>query len=199
MARIGYIRVSTQEQNTARQDSMMTDCDKVFTEKISGKNVNRPELQRMMEYVREGDTVVVESYSRFSRSTKDLLELIEQLNDKGVAFVSLKENVDTSTPQGRLIMTIFSGLAQFEREQLLQRQKEGIAEAKKVDDQRRQQGLTPVKYQGRKPIDVDQGEFEKQYRAWKDGKQTATATMTALGLKANTFYRRVAEFEKDQK
>lgn len=184
MARIGYIRVSTQEQNTARQDAMMQDCDKVFTEKISGKDTNRPQLKKMLEYVREGDTVVVESYSRFSRSTKDLLDLVEQLQNKGVEFVSLHENVDTSTPQGKLIFTIFAGLAQFEREQTLQRQAEGIAAAKAAG-----------KYKGRQPIKVEGDAFAKEVTAWKEGKQTARATMNKLGLKPNTFYRRVKEFE----
>lgn len=198
MARIAYIRVSTEEQNTARQDAMMKEqhIDKVFTEKISGKNTERPELKRMMDYVREGDTVVVESYSRFSRNTKDLLELIDQLDRKGVSFASLHENIDTSTPQGKLIMTIFAGLSQFEREQTLQRQAEGIAAAKARDAERKAAGLAAETYKGRQPIKVDESEFEKQYHAWKNGEQTATETMKKLGLKPNTFYRRVKEYEQ---
>ena len=187
MARIAYIRVSTEEQNTARQDFMMEaqQIDKTFTEKISGKNMDRPQLKRMMEYVREGDTVVVESYSRFSRNTKDLLELVEELDHKGVSFVSLKEKIDTSTPSGKFMMTVFAGLAQFEREQTLQRQREGIAEAKKAG-----------KYQGRQPIKVDYSEFEKQYKRWKAGEITARKAMEALNLKPNTWYRRVKEYEE---
>ena len=188
MARIGYVRVSTEEQNTARQDEKMMDCDKVFCEKISGKNTDRPQLKAMLNYIREGDTVVVESYSRFSRSTKDLLNLIEQINAKGASFVSLKENVDTSTPQGRLMMTVFAGLAQFEREQILQRQAEGIAIAK-----------AEGKYTGRQPIKIDQGVFKKEVEQWKAGKQTALETMKHLGLKPNTFYRRVKEYEQTAK
>ena len=186
MARIGYIRVSTQEQNTGRQEAALQDCDKQFIEKVSGKDTeHRPELAAMMEYVREGDTVIVESYSRFARNTKDLLNLVEALEKKGVHFVSLKEQVDTSTPQGRLMLTIFAGLAQFEREQTLQRQREGIELAKA-------QG----KYKGRKRIETNGALFVEQYRKWKDGQQTARAAMEALGMKANTFYRRVKEYEQ---
>lgn len=196
MARIGYIRVSTQEQNTARQDIMMADCDKIFAEKISGKNTDRPQLRKLMEYVREGDTVVVESYSRFSRNTKDLLELVEQLQDKGVEFVSLHENVDTSTPQGKLIFTIFAGLAQFEREQTLMRQREGIEAAKEKDAARKAGGMEPVSYRGRQPIKVDAAKFAAEVEAWKAGKQTARETMERLNMKPNTFYRRVKELEQ---
>lgn len=186
MARIGYVRVSTQEQNTGRQENALQDCDKLYMEKVSGKDTeHRPELAAMMEYVREGDTVIVESYSRFARNTKDLLNLVEVLEKKGVHFISLKEQIDTSTPQGRLMLTIFAGLAQFEREQTLQRQREGIEIAKA-------QG----KYKGRKRIATDEALFVEQYRAWKDGKQTAVAAMQALGMKANTFYRRVKEYEQ---
>lgn len=185
MARIAYIRVSTEEQNTARQDAMMKDCDKVFTEKISGKNTDRPQLKKLMEYVREGDVVVVESYSRFSRNTADLLNLVQQLEKKGVQFISLHENVDTSTPQGKLIFTIFAGLAQFEREQTLQRQREGIEEAKAAG-----------KYKGRQPIRVDETMFEAEVKIMREGKQTARQAMEHLGLKPNTFYRRLKELEK---
>lgn len=192
MATIGYIRVSTEGQNTARQDDKIRGmCDKVFTEKISGKDTNRPELKKMMDYVREGDTVIVESYSRFSRSTRDLFDLIEQLDQKGVGFVSLKENVDTTTPQGRLIMTIFAGLAQFEREQLLQRQREGIIAAKSRDAERKAQGLPAETYKGRKPITVDESSMRIEVEAVRAGKQTHEQAMKKLGLKPNTYYRRI--------
>lgn len=185
MARIGYVRVSTQEQSTARQEISMQNCDKLFIEKVSGKDTeHRPQLKAMMEYVREGDTVVVSEYSRFARSTRDLLTLIDQLKQKGVAFVSMKENIDTSTPQGELMLTIFAGLAEFERKQMLQRQAEGIAVAK-----------AEGKYTGRQPIRIDEEAFEREYTAWKAGEQTARATMQKLGLQPNTFYRRVKAYE----
>lgn len=195
MARIGYIRVSTQEQDTARQDAKInsTTCDKIFTEKISGKSADRPQLKAMMEYVREGDTVIVESYSRFSRNTKDLLELVGELERKGVAFVSLKENVDTTTPQGRLVFTIFAGLAQFEREQTLQRQAEGIAVKKQQDAELKAQGKPAETYKGRQPISIDRDAFIAEYERVKAHQQTAREAMAKLDLKPNTFYRRVKE------
>lgn len=186
--KVAYIRVSTEGQNTARQDAMMQDCEKVFAEKASGKDANRPQLQAMMQFVREGDVVVVESYSRLARNTADLLNIVEKLDSKGVGLISLHEKIDTTTPQGRFMLTVFAGLAAFEREQTLQRQREGIAEAKKAG-----------KYKGRQPIAVDDTEFAKQYREWKAGRQTATAAMNNLGLKPNTFYRRVKEYEESGK
>ena len=140
--KIGYIRVSTQEQNTIRQEVLMESLgvDEVYIDRMSGKNTNRPELQKMMEYVRRGDTVIVESISRFARNTKDLLELVEQLTAKGVEFVSRKEAIDTTTPTGKFMLTIFGAVAELEREYILQRQREGIAIAK-------EQG----RYMGRKP------------------------------------------------
>ena len=130
--KIGYIRVSTQEQNTIRQEVLMESLgvDEVYIDRMSGKNTNRPELQKMMEYVRRGDTVIVESISRFARNTKDLLELVEQLTAKGVEFVSRKEGIDTTTPTGKFMLTIFGAVAELEREYILQRQREGIAIAK---------------------------------------------------------------------
>lgn len=195
MARIGYIRVSTQEQNTARQEEMMKgqNLDKVFIEKISGKNTERPQLKAMLDYVREGDTVIVESYSRLARNTRDLLNIVAELNEKGVAFASLKEKVDTSSLQGKLMMNIFAGIAEFERGQILQRQAEGIAVSKMEDQKRKAQGLEPVHYKGRQPIQVDDNAFKKECKAWREGKQTAVDTMKKLNLKPNTFYRRVKE------
>lgn len=101
--------------------------EKIFIEKISGNNVNRPELQRMLEYIREEDIVYIESISRLGRSLKDLLDIVDTSNNKGVGLVSLKENhIDTTTPQGKLIFNIFATLSEFERESLKQKQREGI-------------------------------------------------------------------------
>lgn len=196
MARIAYIRVSTAEQNTARQDIKFEGYDKVFTEKASGKNTDRTELNKMLDYVREGDSVTVESYSRLARNTKDLLTIVDQLKEKGVAFISLKENVDTSTPQGEFMMQVFASLAEFERKQTLQRQAEGIEAAKRRDAELKAQGKQAETYKGRKPISVDNGAFMTEVKRWRDGKQTARETMNKLGLKPNTFYRRVRELEE---
>lgn len=125
MAKIGYIRVSTLDQKTDRQRIALKECkvEKIFEEKISGKNMNRPQLKKMLEYIREGDTLYIESISRLARSTRDLLSLIELLQNKKVYLISLKENIDTSTPQGRFVLTIFGALSELERENTLQRQK----------------------------------------------------------------------------
>lgn len=180
------MRVSTQDQNTARQEVLMSDLgvDKIYIDRASGKDTARKELQAMLLYVREGDTVIVESYSRLARSTRDLLDILETLKDKGVDFISRKESIDTTTPAGRLMLTIFGGLYQFERECSLDRQREGIAIAKKAG-----------KYKGRKPIAVDDLKFNSLYNEWKAGRITAVAMQKQLGLTPPTFYRRVREHE----
>ena len=180
--KIGYIRVSTQEQNTMRQEALMEalGVDEVYIDRMSGKNTNRPELQKMMEYVRKGDTVIVESISRFARNTRDLLELVEQLTAKGVEFVSKKEAIDTTTPTGKFMLTVFGAVAELEREYILQRQREGIAIAK-------EQG----KYAGRKPIRTP--EFEQVTAKWRSGAITAAEAMRTLHMSKTTFYRRVKQ------
>ena len=183
---VGYVRVSTEEQNIARQEALMQQLgvEKVFVDKMSGKDRNRPALEEMMKFVREGDTIIVESISRFARSTKDLLNLIEELKAKNVRFISKKETIDTDTPQGKFMLTVFAALAELERDQIKQRQAEGIAIAKS-------QG----KYTGRKPIKVDEKLFAEEYRLWKEGKTQPKYMMKRLGLKPATFYRKVKEYE----
>ena len=131
--RVGYIRVSTVEQHEDRQVKDLIEngkVSKVFIDKMSGKDTNRPQLKAMLDYVRENDTVVVSEYSRLARSTRDLIDIVETLKAKGVNVISMKENYDNNTPQGRLILKIFMDIAEFERELMLQRQREGIAIAK---------------------------------------------------------------------
>lgn len=183
---VGYVRVSTEEQNIARQEALMQQLgvEKMFVDKMSGKDRNRPALEEMMKFVREGDTIIVESISRFARSTKDLLNLIEELKAKNVRFISKKETIDTDTPQGKFMLTVFAALAELERDQIKQRQAEGIAIAKS-------QG----KYTGRKPIKVDEKLFAEEYRLWKEGKTQPKYMMKRLGLKPATFYRKVKEYE----
>jgi len=178
--RIGYIRVSTAEQNTIRQEILMKELgvDEIYIDKISGKNTNRPQLKAMLEYVRKGDTVIVSEISRFARNTKDLLELIEILADKGVEFVSKKEAIDTTTPTGKFMLTIFGAVAELEREYILQRQREGIAAAKNMG-----------KYTGRKAKEY--ADFVKVVSAWRRGKITAAKAMKELRMSKNIFYRRV--------
>lgn len=133
MANIAYVRVSTVEQNEARQIEALEkhNIDKWYTEKISGKNTDRPQLKAMLDYVREGDTVYIHDFSRLARNTKDLLEIVELLESKGVALVSNKENIDSSTPSGKLMLTMIGAIAEFERQNLLERQREGIEIAKR--------------------------------------------------------------------
>ena len=180
--KVGYIRVSTATQNLARQEVLMQELgvEMVFVDQLSGKNTERPELQKLLAFVRDGDTVVVESISRFARNTKDLLNLIEKLTQKNVEFVSKKEAIDTTTPTGKFMLTIFGAVAELEREYILQRQAEGIAIAK-------QKGV----YKGRKPI--ERSEFKNVVALWRSGSITAREAMKKLDLKPTTFYRKVKE------
>ncbi|MBR6983908.1 MAG: recombinase family protein [Ruminococcus sp.] len=185
---IGYARVSTMEQNEARQlhsfEGYTEKIKKVFIDKLSGKNADRPQLQAMLSYVREGDVVIVSDFSRLARSTRDMLQIVQELTDKGVGLVSLKEKVDTDTPQGRFMLTVFAALAELERETILQRQREGIAIAK-------QQG----KYKGRKPIPFNEEMFRAECKKWRNGEQTAVSTMKKLNIKRNRFYQIVKKLE----
>jgi len=178
--KIGYVRVSSEDQNTIRQEVLMKELgvDEIFLDRASGKNTNRPELQRMLKYVRQGDTVIVESISRIARNTRDLLELVERLTEKHVEFISKKEAIDTTTPSGKFMLTIFGAVAELEREYILQRQREGIAVAKR-------QG----KYHGRKPIFPP--DFERMVSLWRGGEITAAEAMRRLNMKPTTFYRKV--------
>lgn len=178
--KIGYVRVSTAEQNSARQEVIMRELgvEQIYIDRMSGKNMERPELQRMMNFVRDGDTVIVESISRFARNTKDLLELTERLRAKNVEFVSQKEAIDTATPTGKFMLTVFGAVAELEREYILQRQREGIAVAKA-------NGV----YKGRKPIECP--ELAGVVRQWRNGEITATEAMKKLDLKPSTFYRKI--------
>ena len=165
-----------------RQEALMEtlDVDEVYIDRMSGKNTNRPELQKMMEYVRRGDTVIVESISRFARNTRDLLELVEQLTAKGVELVSKKEAIDTTTPTGKFMLAVCGAVAELEREYILQRQREGIAIAKA-------NGI----YRGRKPI--QRPEFNQVVSLWRSGELTAAEAMRRLDMKSSTFYRRAKE------
>ena len=193
MSRIGYIRVSTEHQETARQQEIMSNykVDRIFSEKLSGANADRPQLRAMLDFVREGDTLYVESIDRLGRSTKDLLNIIDTLTDKGVTLVSHKENIDTDTPTGKFMLTVFAALSQLEREQLKQRQREGIEIAKR----KLPTDVFGGKFTGRKPIPIDRTKFGQLYGEWKAKNITGRDFMRRMGLTANTFYRRVREYE----
>lgn len=184
--RVEYIRVSTAEQNTARQEVLMEQLgvDKIYIDRMSGKSKDRPQLKDMLTFVRVGDTVIVESISRFARNTRDLLELVDALTEKGVEFISKKENIDTTTPAGKFKLTVFAAVAELERGYILDRQKEGIAIAK-----------SEGKYKGRRPAEVDEKLWDSLYLLWSEGKISAVEFMGKMGMKKSTFYRRVKNEE----
>ena len=182
--KVGYARVSTKEQNEARQIKAFEEMgvETVYIDKQSGKNADRPKLKEMLAFIRKGDVIIAESISRIARNTKDLLTIVETINGKGAEFVSLKESLDTRTPTGKFMLTVFGALAELERESILERQREGIEIAK-----------SEGKYKGRKPVEVDETQFKTVCAKWRAGEMTATAAMREVELKPNTFYRRVKE------
>jgi len=130
---IGYARVSTDDQSLDSQTDALSaaGAEKVFADKISGSRRIRPELDRMLEQLRDGDVVTVTKYDRLARSLKDLLEIVEAIRERGAGFRSLAEDIDTTTPAGRLVFHVFGSIAEFERERISERTKEGLAAAKK--------------------------------------------------------------------
>ena len=128
----GYARVSTEQQNLDRQLDMLQKygVDFIYNEKMTGTKRNRPELEKLLERLTEGDTIVVESLSRLGRSTKDLIWLMETFNSKGVNLISLKESIDTTTSTGKLLFTLMSAIAQFERDVIADRTREGLNSAR---------------------------------------------------------------------
>lgn len=183
--RLAYVRVSTAEQNEQRQVEALQkfNIEKWFTEKVSGKNTNRPKLQELLDFAREGDTIHIHDFSRLARSTKDLLEIVEELNTKGVHLVSNKENIDSSTPTGRLLLTMIGAINEFERTNLLERQREGIAIAKRDG-----------KYKGGKAKTV--ADFAKHYNRYKKREITKSALARQLGVSRPTLDRLIAEHEQ---
>lgn len=185
--KIAYIRVSTVEQNEQRQIEAMqkNDIEKWFTEKVSAKDTNRPKLQEMLEFAREGDTVHIHDFSRLARSTKDLLDIVETLNNKGVHLVSNKENFDTSTPTGKLLLTMIGAIAEFERQNLLDRQREGIAIAKRNG-----------KYTGGKRKAV-QG-FANGYSRYRSREISKAALAKELCISRPTLDKLIKEYEREE-
>ena len=189
--RIGYERVSSEAQSTLRQEDMMLsqNIEKIYVEKASGKDRSRPKLKQMLESVQEGDVVIIESISRLSRSTRDFLNILDELQRKGVTLNSLKENLDTQTPSGRFMINIFASIAQFEREQLLQRQKEGIASQKA-------RGI----YKGGRPrIKVDPILLAIVWRKWKSRELNYLKAMDELNVSMSTFYRLMKRRDNNKK
>lgn len=182
--RIGYIRVSAIDQNIESQKAILgtLGIDKYFEEKVSGKNTtDRHELQNMLEYVREGDTICVKDLSRLARNTKDLLDIVEYLNNKGVTLKSVKESIDTSTNFGKLMITFLGAIYEFERANLLERQRDGIAVAKKLG-----------KYKGRKQVPKP-ANFSEVYKKWLNREIKSNVAIRELNISEYAFYKFVRE------
>ena len=185
--KIGYVRVSTIDQNEARQVEALKKygIEKWYSEKVSGKDLNRPKLQEMLDFVREGDTIYIHDFSRISRSVKDLLSLIDLLEAKKVHLVSVKENLDTSTPAGRLMLTMIGAINEFERANLLERQAEGIAIAK-----------AKGKYKGRKAIEINEA-FIEGYNKYLARKLSKSALAKELGVSRPTLDKLINEYNNN--
>lgn len=183
---VAYVRVSTVEQNEARQVEALKrhNIDRWFIEKVSGKNMDRPELQKMLKSVQSGDTVFIHDFSRLARSTKDLLEMVEALQANGVHLASDKESLDTGTPTGKLMLTMIAAINEFERQNMLDRQQEGIEVAK-------QKGV----YKGRKPTEYDRNLFDVLHEQVEKRILTVTDAAKQLGVTRQTWYR-IAEQRK---
>jgi len=191
MEKFAYVRVSDQSQKTHRQMDALQGLNipegNVFVEKQSGKDAKRPQLQSLMSRVRAGDVIVVESISRFARNAKDLLGLVEKLTKKNVEFISLKENLDTTSPAGRFMLTVFAAIAELERDFILERQAEGIAAAK----------ARGVRF-GR-PVKRLPENFAQLVKAWERRKMSLADVLKEAGLSESTFYRRVREMRAKKK
>ena len=185
--KVAYVRVSTIEQNEARQIEALTpyNIDKWFTEKVSGKNMDRPQLKAMLDYVREGDIVYIHDLSRIARSTRDLLKIVDYLQSKGVHLVSNKESIDTTTPTGKLMLTMIGAINEFERANLLERQREGIAIAKA-------QG----KYTGRRQISIP--DFATHYQRYISRQINKSQLAKELGISRPTLDKMIAEYSQGE-
>lgn len=187
--RLVYVRVSTIEQNEERQIEGLKkyNIEKWFTEKASAKDTNRPELQNLLEFAREGDTIYIHDFSRLARSTKDLLDLVDTFNRKKVNLVSNKENLDTSTPTGKLMLTMIAAINEFERANLLERQKEGIAIAKR-------KGI----YKGRKAVSIP--DFKVYYNRYLQREISKSELAKELQISRPTLDKQIKLYlEKSQK
>ena len=176
-----YIRVSTVEQNEARQLEAMRKYDipeeNYYIEKVSGKDTNRPKLQELLAKVEKGDVIHIHDFSRLSRSVADLLKLVETLEAKGVTLISNKENLDTSTPTGKLMLTMIGAINEFERANLLERQHEGVVIA-------RQKGVYDK-------LDIDMNRVAEMKKEIDAGKLTIAAAARELGISRLSMYRRL--------
>jgi DNA invertase Pin-like site-specific DNA recombinase len=176
---VGYARTSTTDQKAGLEaqlrDLKAAGCEKIFHEELSALATKRPELERVLDWVREGDTLIVTKPDRLARSTADLLAIAKQLETEGVTLRILSMNVDTATPTGKLMLTILGGIAAFERDLMLERQREGIAKAK-----------AEGKYKGRAPTARAKGDEVRRLKA--EG-LTADAIAEKLGIGRASVFR----------
>lgn len=186
--KVAYVRVSTIEQNEARQKEALSKhgIEKWYIDKASGKNMDRPQLKEMLDFVRAGDIVYIHDLSRIARSTSDLLQIVDQLQSKGVDLMSNKESIDTTTSTGKLMLTMIGAINEFERENLLERQREGIAIAKAAG-----------KYKGRKEVKIDN--FEEYYTRYQNRQVNKTQLAKELGISRPTLDKLIAKKKKEEK
>ncbi len=184
---IAYIRVSSTDQNMDRQMKILNkyNIDKYYTEKISGKDTNRPQLQEMLKYIRKGDTVYVESLSRLARNQKDLFNIIDTLNQKEVEFVSIKENIDLGSAMGKLMFSFLAMMSEFERDLIRERQAEGIAIAKEKG-----------KFKGKNYKKINEDKFKEVVEKWEAKEITAVQAYTELDITKSKFYRRYNRYKE---
>ncbi|WP_370828730.1 recombinase family protein [Fournierella massiliensis] len=180
--KIGYARVSTENQNLERQIDALHEygVDELYTEKMTGTKASRPELDKVRLRMREGDSVVVESLSRLGRSTRDLLNLLDEFDKKGVQLISLKESIDTATPTGKLLVTVLSAISQFERDLIVQRTEEGLKAARA----RGRKGGRPK---------TDQRVVEKAIKLYQTKAYTAREVANLCGISVATLYRALSD------
>lgn len=186
MSRVGYARVSSQDQSNARQEDMLNQAgvEKLFLEKASGKDrEHRPIFREMMDWLRADDILVVESLSRLGRNSRDVLNIVGELEEKKVTLISLKETIDTNTIQGRFLLGVFASIAQMDRESILQRQMEGLVAS-------RARGIK----NGRKLLPFPKN-WESIYAEWSNGVIPTTKAVEMSGLKRSTFYIIVKRWE----
>ena len=180
---IGYARVSTAGQNLDGQcDNLrQAGCERIYSEKISGVKAQRPELDRMLDALREGDTVVITELTRLGRSVKELFTIIERVHEAGASIKSLRETwLDTTTPQGNLLFTIFAGLSQFERDLIRQRTKSGLEAARA----RGRKGGRPK---------ASSGKIETALKMYDSKLHTIEEITVATGISRSTLYRAIEE------
>lgn len=176
----GYCRVSTEEQVLDRQLESLKkyNCDEIFMEKITGTKANRPELNQLKEKVREEDIVVIESLSRLGRSTKNLLELVEYFKGKKVKLISTKENIDTESATGQLLLTVLSAISQFERDLTVERTKEGLVAARA----RGRKGGRPKS---------DEKALNKAIKLYQSKEYSIKEIVSMTGISQSTIYRNI--------